>query len=746
MIDAYRARGWVPVPVRPGEKRPAEPAWQTRTLDSPWPAGEWDIGLVLGTASGGLVDVDLDCPEAVELAPAMLPRTAGFGHRPERGHLLYVCPEITKRETYDFNGMVVEIRADNNQTVVPPSGGRRWVEPWVEPLVIDAAELRRRVGALAALVLVARSWPKGGRHEAQLALAGTLLAEGWTEDETLEALCAVTRIAGDEDRPKREATVRRTAERVAACEEVTGWGTLAAALPPEVAKVARGWLGSKRVETVGIDSLKNLAKVLSGSRDVRKKDLGKLLHHVACGDRVAEDVTELARVVGREYPDADLEALANTFARSTDRNVRGALEKGQREAQERAHAAFERKDHAELTRRVLAVLGRSGELCSDQGLWRYEDGIWRAVDDGDITRAVFAFSGAPLRKGGEVEIYMSDVDAVRRAMLGTISRVGWFDAVPPGVAFKGLFVGLDGEVPLGPEHRQRTRYEWAWDATATCPAWEGFLRETIEHDAIPTLQEFVGACLFNVATTYQRFLVLYGTGGTGKSQVIDVVKGIMPEGATSAVAPHDWRREYSRAALVGVRLNSVSEMPSAELFDAESVKAIVTGDSVQAREPYKKPFVFRPTAGHVFAANALPPVRDSSTGFWRRAVVIGCDRVVQSPVIGLGQAILEEERAGIVAWAVRGARRLLSTGHYSPVESSLEVVAEWRQDSDSVLGWLAAHPLSAEWTDAQLLYDSYRLWAMGAGLQPCSLPVYGRRLGAYAAKRRTHKGIQYRKK
>src|ERR1044072_3636438 len=40
-----------------------------------------NIGVLLGEASGGLVDVDLDCDEAMTLAPHFLPSTeAVFGH------------------------------------------------------------------------------------------------------------------------------------------------------------------------------------------------------------------------------------------------------------------------------------------------------------------------------------------------------------------------------------------------------------------------------------------------------------------------------------------------------------------------------------------------------------------------------------------------------------------------------------------------------------------------------------------
>ena len=88
------------------------------------------------------------------------------------------------------------------------------------------------------------------------------------------------------------------------------------------------------------------------------------------------------------------------------------------------------------------------------------------------------------------------------------------------------------------------------------------------------LAEFAGACLLGVAPSFQRFVVLYGDGGTGKSAIVRVVSGVMPEGSVGSIPPHEWQREYYRARLVGVRLNAVSEMPSTEIFETESIKAI----------------------------------------------------------------------------------------------------------------------------------------------------------------------------
>src|SRR5688572_22757266 len=77
---AYIESGWAVVPIPPGEKGPRFRNWQNRRFGPSEFKSDDNIGVVLGTASGDLVDVDLDCPEAVALAPDFLPPTfAVFG-------------------------------------------------------------------------------------------------------------------------------------------------------------------------------------------------------------------------------------------------------------------------------------------------------------------------------------------------------------------------------------------------------------------------------------------------------------------------------------------------------------------------------------------------------------------------------------------------------------------------------------------------------------------------------------------
>ncbi|MFN9132653.1 MAG: bifunctional DNA primase/polymerase, partial [Phycisphaerales bacterium] len=169
----YLARGYAVIPVPARKKIPVLKGWtDLRLSESDLPAhfnGTGNIGVLLGEPSGWLVDVDLDCEEAVALAPKFLPPTGAMSGRPGKpaSHWWYVCDGMKTRKHQDpvSKKMIVELRSTGAQTVVGPSihpSGEPYDPLDGDPAVVDAGELAAAVAALAEAVTEARH----GRKEA----------------------------------------------------------------------------------------------------------------------------------------------------------------------------------------------------------------------------------------------------------------------------------------------------------------------------------------------------------------------------------------------------------------------------------------------------------------------------------------------------------------------------------------------------------------------------------------------------
>jgi len=163
----YRSRGYAPIPVPAGSKVPVLKGWQTlRLADADLPLhfnGTGNIGLLVGEPSGWLVDIDLDCGEAVALAAEFLPATDAKSGRPGKpvSHWWYICEGAVTRKHQDpvTRKMIVELRSTGAQTVVGP-GTHPSGEPYDplegDPAAVDHAELAAAVVALAEAVLILR--------------------------------------------------------------------------------------------------------------------------------------------------------------------------------------------------------------------------------------------------------------------------------------------------------------------------------------------------------------------------------------------------------------------------------------------------------------------------------------------------------------------------------------------------------------------------------------------------------------
>jgi hypothetical protein len=259
----------VPIPYR--TKAPKHPDWQHMLLDEAGidkyfpPTAQLNIGWLLGAASSGLIDADLDCPEAVAMAPHFLPETAmRFGRKSTdyKSHWVYRMTgndELRTKQFHDINRnagkegrekqkqMIVEVRGNGTQTVVPPS-----VHPSGEeirffsdddPAEIDYDELVAATGRLAAAVILKRSWPsEGSRNDCALALAGAMLSNGCSVEFTEHFIGTVAEHAGDEEADSRVATVATTQKKLEDGELVTGYQRL--------------------VELIGVATVKHMMKYL----------------------------------------------------------------------------------------------------------------------------------------------------------------------------------------------------------------------------------------------------------------------------------------------------------------------------------------------------------------------------------------------------------------------------------------------------------------------------------------------------
>jgi P4 family phage/plasmid primase-like protien len=252
---------------------------------------------------------------------------------------------------------------------------------------------------------------------------------------------------------------------------------------------------------------------------------------------------------------------------------------------------------------------------------------------------------------------------------------------------------------------------------------------------IDLLAEIVGAAALGYGTRLRqpRAVILKGeTAENGKSQILDLARGLLPVSAICSVTAGRVGDERHIIGLAGKLLNASDELSSADAIASDTFKAIVTGEPVEGRDVYKSRIEFRPVAQHLFATNTLPTFAGGmDRGVQRRLLVIPFNRVIPEGerVEAIGRRIAEEEADLLLAWAVDGAARLIRQRDFSIPASSRAALQDWLYGADPVLAWVGERvnvppTCSAEArVRTSYAYQQFHGWAVAEGYKREMLPA-----------------------
>ena len=416
---------------------------------------------------------------------------------------------------------------------------------------------------------------------------------------------------------------------------------------------------------------------------------------------------------------------------------------------------FQRGDDVELAQDLLSQLG---ECVFDEGdLYVVKDSLWSAVDQTLLESSVVRYAGAPVQSGTRTVPLKMNYSRVRGTVSMTCSlaskpgffsenRVVAFGSTAYRVEHDGTDNGKGRVVsePLTPEHRVRefNCQPWELDPDGSVDRVMTFLRETWAGKSdvdqrIDYLLEWLGVSLLGIATWYKDSPALVGPQDTGKSVLVELVARCFPASSRRAVSLQDLQEDTGRAALIGARLNRVSELPSKRLLEAAAVKALLAGEAVTVKKLYRDRMDVTPTCAHIFATNELPSGGDDRALLGRFAV-LDCLNVVprerKSPFL---LSELSDEIPALCALAIEKAREVLSRGYIKRPESDNDLHLEWEKDSDPVAAW-AGENLDEDPTGKMSggrLYSDYAAWAKANGYMVASIRRWSRRLEAAGYKK-----------
>lgn len=367
-------------------------------------------------------------------------------------------------------------------------------------------------------------------------------------------------------------------------------------------------------------------------------------------------------------------------------------------------------------KRLVAHLNGSGRYCNAWKCWLINDGTrWIKDDSGlifqkakETVAGIYAEAQEREDEAGRKAVashaMRSETERSLRAMIALAQS-------EPGIPIRPadldqhiyLLNVLNGTInlrtgvlhPHDPADLITQRIDISYDEEATAPRWQQFLREVFKdrQGLIDFVQRLVGHCLTGDVKE-QMFAIWHGDGSNGKSVLLDTLREILADYATSTpFSTFALRRQEGirndLACLNNVRLVTSSEATEGMRLDEELVKRMTGDATIKARYLFSEYFEYKRRYKIVAAVNHLPRIRGTDFAIWRRVRLVPFDAVFtgENCDLDLKDKLLAEAQ-GILTWAVIGSMLWHDMGLGYPEEVK-QATEQYKAGEDTLACFLA---------------------------------------------------------
>lgn len=197
---------------------------------------------------------------------------------------------------------------------------------------------------------------------------------------------------------------------------------------------------------------------------------------------------------------------------------------------------------------------------------------------------------------------------------------------------------------------------------------------------------YAGYCM-TVDTSLQKFMVIIGCPGSGKSTAINMLINMVGKGNVSSITLQDLNERFMPTELLGKLLNACADLPKKALEQVDAIKRITGEDVLKGEYKGGKIFTFYSYAKLIYSANEMPVNLDEkSEAFYRRLLSIEVKQ--KGPHIQNLKQELEKNMPGFIHECVEALSRMYTSGNEIDSSNSKKLVHEFHRESDSVQSFL----------------------------------------------------------
>lgn len=215
--------------------------------------------------------------------------------------------------------------------------------------------------------------------------------------------------------------------------------------------------------------------------------------------------------------------------------------------------------------------------------------------------------------------------------------------------------------------------------------------------------------------------------------VLEVVRSLLGDQNTSEYSLQSLTDNsgYYRAMLANKLVNYASELSGK--LQTSLFKQLSSGEPIEARHPYGRPFIVRDYAKLIFNCNELPTDIKQTEAYFRRFLIINFEITIPDNEQDkqLAQRIIKNELSGVFNKVLQGLGRLLDQKDFTECDAIKFALEQYKIESDSVklfLQEMAYNSNPTNYIQVDLLFSEYRKFCIDRGYSPVNQRNFRKRL------------------
>lgn len=353
------------------------------------------------------------------------------------------------------------------------------------------------------------------------------------------------------------------------------------------------------------------------------------------------------------------------------------------------------------------------------------------------------------------QYYLLDYRTKRKNVKDTVERIGSLlsrtdkrhfteDAISKSKCYLNLKNGLldmDSYELLAhtPEYFSTVQVPFGYDRESTCPMFIDFLAQVSngEESTAQMIKEMFGYGLTDGNKQHKVFYLYGDTARNGKSTTAKVLCGLIGWGNVSTLSLEQIASENSSILtdIIDKQINFSDEL-SSKYINSSRLTAMSSEGVISINPKYKHSFTYSVKAKFIVSCNDLPQFHDGQ-GMKHRMISIPFTKqiAVSDRIVRYEQILLDAEGAGILNWAIEGAKMLKKNGAFFINDSSKEDMHDNMLKGNTVYAFLESEYRFGDMYTNEVTTESiygnppigtdkgtgYRLFCFNTGVRSSSL-------------------------